>query len=173
MNLKSVLLSWKDKNLRTENIIRKHIPFAEARTIGILFHADEESHINIVSKLVNQLEHDHKKVKVLGYATQPISVSNKLIMSEFTKKDITGSGQIKNEKVNEFIHAEFDYLFCLHTENFPPFNYILQRSHARCRVGRFEAEHTPLYEFMIDTPPGTLLVSLLNQILHYLKEIKH
>ena len=172
MNLKTFFLHWQNKHLKPEPVLRKNTPFAKATSIGILFHADDEQRINAVARLVGQLEQEHKKVKVLAYTTRPISVSNKLTMKEFVKKDVSALGTIRTEPVREFINTEFDYLFCLHTEPFLPFDYILLRSHARCRVGRYEPGSPSYYDLMIEVPEGTLLKPLIEQMLTYVKKFQ-
>jgi hypothetical protein len=172
MNLKEIALSWQNKKASGRTAAgRENVPFAQATSIGILFHADAESHINTVAGWVQQLEKDHRKVKVMAFASQLLSIGNRLTLSEFTNKDISTLGEIRQKAVQDFMRQEFDYLFCLHNQAFLPFDYIMLRSHAKCRVGRFEENKTGLYELMIEMPECTPLSDLLTPMLDLVRKM--
>jgi hypothetical protein len=170
MNVKETLLLWFSKLSKATTLPRKNIPFTEAKNIGILFHADEETHIRVIVELVKVLEAEQKKVKILAYTSQILSIGNKLTLSEFTKKDITSSGKIKSEVVKDFIKEPFDYLFCIYNQTFIPFDKIMADSHAYCRVGRFEEDKTRFYELMVVHLDEQPLQSLSEQMIFFVKK---
>ena len=124
--IKNIFLNYKGK----ATIARKeHCTYSEATNIGILYNADEFG-IEMIKKLEELLKTDGKDVARIGYADKPSE--DTLI---FHKKDISGTGAIKKNKLTIFINQTFDFLISLDTLENINYKYVLALSKAICKVG--------------------------------------
>lgn len=128
--IKNIFLNHKGKPTIAT---KEHCTYSEARNIGILYNADEFG-IEVINKLEELLKNDGKDVARIGYADKPSE--DKLV---FHKKDISGTGNIKNDNLSFFINQKFDFLVSLDTSENINYKYILALSKAICKVG-FETE---------------------------------
>jgi hypothetical protein len=142
--------------IRTTNQLKKNkaqrasTPYKQASTVGILFSVEDKKKHDDIKELIHKLEHDGKKVQVLEYL--PNKKDNYEFMFDFfTLKDISFWGKIESEKTLRFSDTAFDYLFCVDLEPNPMLLYLMARSKAKCRVGRFHEGEEPFFEFMIDS----------------------
>jgi hypothetical protein len=162
-------------NIRTINQLKKNkslrasIPYKQALTVGVLFTVEDKKKHDDIKEFIHKLEQDGKKVQVLEYL--PIKKDNYEFMFDFfTIKDISFWGKIESEKTLKFSDTPFDYLFCIDTERNPMVLYLLARSKAKCRVGRFQDQEKSFFEFMIDSPGGTK--NLIDGIYKYTAQLK-
>jgi len=162
-------------NIRTNNQLKKNktlranIPYKQALTVGILFSVEDKKKHDDIKEFIHKLEHDGKKVQVLEFL--PVKKDNyEFLFDFFTVKDISFWGKIESEKTLEFSDTPFDYLFCLDTERNPMLLYLLARSKAKCRVGRFHENEKSFFEFMIDSEANTK--NLIDGIYKYTAQLK-
>ena len=161
--------------IRTGNQLKKNkatrasTPYKQAATVGILFSVEDKKKHDDIKDLIHKLEHDGKKVQVLEFL--PNKKENYEFMFDFfTIKDISFWGKIESEKTLKFSDTAFDYLFCLDTEPSPMLLYLMARSKAKCRVGRFHEGEEPFFEFMIDSKEHTK--SLIDGMYKYTTQLK-
>jgi hypothetical protein len=162
-------------NLRTNNQLKKNkslrasIPYKQALTVGVLFTVEDKKKHDTIKEFIHKLEQDGKKVQVLEYL--PVKKDNYEFMFDFfTIKDISFWGKIESEKTLKFSDTPFDYLFCMDTERNPMVLYLLARSKAKCRVGRFQDHERSFFELMIDSAGGTK--NLIDGIYKYTSKVK-
>lgn len=162
-------------NIRTNNQIKKNkslrssIPYKQALTVGVLFTVEDKKKHDDIKEFIHKLEQDGKKVQVLEYL--PVKKDNYEFMFDFfTIKDISFWGKIESEKTLKFSDTPFDYLFCMDTERNPMVLYLLARSKAKCRVGRFQDKEKSFFELMIDSNGGTK--NLIDGIYKYTAQLK-
>lgn len=162
-------------NIRTQNQLKKNkslrtnIPYKQALTVGVLFTVEDKKKHDDIKEFLHKLEHDGKKVEVLEYL--PVKKENYEFMFDFfTVKDISFWGKIESEKTLKFADTPFDYLFCMDTDRNPMVLYLLARSKAKCRVGRFHDQEKSFFELMIDSTGGTK--SLIDGIYKYTAQLK-
>lgn len=162
-------------NIRTNNQLKKNkslrssIPYKQALTVGVLFTVEDKKKHDDIKEFIHKLEQDGKKVQVLEYL--PVKKDNYEFMFDFfTIKDISFWGKIESEKTLKFSDTPFDYLFCMDTERNPMVLYLLARSKAKCRVGRFQDQEKSFFELMIDSNGGTK--NLIDGIYKYTSKVK-
>lgn len=162
-------------NIRTNNQLKKNkslrssIPYKQALTVGVLFTVEDKKKHDDIKEFIHKLEQDGKKVQVLEYL--PIKKDNyEFLFDFFTINDISFWGKIESEKTLKFADTAFDYLFCLDTERNPMVLYLLARSKAKCRVGRFQDQEKSFFELMIDSTGGTK--NLIDSIYKYTAKVK-
>ncbi len=168
--MKINLLKIRTKNqLKKNKTLRASIPYKKAISIGLLFSVEDRQKHDHIKELIHKLEHDGKKVQVLEYL--PNKKENyEFLFDFFSAKDISLWGKIESAKTLLFSDTPFDYLFCLDTERNPMVLYLLARSKALCRVGRFEGSEKSFFEFMIDSEKNTK--ALIDGIYKYTTQLK-
>jgi len=168
--IQSFFLNLKNKKAAAEKTtLRKNIPYAEAKQVGILFINEREEDYAVINKFVQRLTKEGKKITALTYFERVQSNGYDFYFDSFSKEQISATGVITSEKVDRFIETDFDYLFCINRYSFLPFDHILLRSKARCRVGMYLEEKPECFELMIRPKPEDTLQSLIEQLIKYLE----
>ena len=72
-------------------------------------------------------------------------------------------------QVNEFVERRFDYLYCISLHPFPVFDFIMERSQAKCRIGKYDINHINSYDLMVEPSSDNDSVELILQMIHYTK----
>ena len=128
--IKNIFLNHKGKPAEAS---KEHLSYTESSNIGILYNADEFVK-EVIDKLEELIKNDGKNVARIGFAEKP--TEDNLI---FSKKDISGTGTIKNDNLTFFINQSFDFLLSLDTSGNINYKYVLALSKSICKVG-FETE---------------------------------
>lgn len=151
---------------------RGSISFEKSRTIGILYDATEERNYEIVKTYVKRLRDDFRKdVLALGYYNGlelPPMRFSKLGMDFFTKKSLNWHYKPNHPMVSKFIHTGFDILIHLNLEKNFPLRYICALTDAKFKIGKFEKNHQPVYDFMIKPKEKLTLMQMIDLVNHYL-----
>lgn len=140
---------------KTSEVNRLTPNYTQAQQIGVVFFQKEALNNAHLIKFWQKLKNDHKQISVLIYSEKPIDLHYPFDYVNLTDKDISTLGEIKSASVLEFLAKDFDFLYCLNMEESPVFEQILQRSQAKCRVGKFFEKYT--------SPPLELMISLQSQ----------
>jgi hypothetical protein len=166
--ISNLTLKWRNKySVRyAEKLQRKTLNFVDAKAIGILAHISEDSDYQILESLIKKLQAEGKNVKILAYHAQPVDIVNSLKYSFFTPDDLTVTGKIKTEEATDFINTKFDYLYCLNNTSSEVTDYIMLRSKALCRIGKYIPNKDYCFELMIHTT-GESLEELSQQLLYF------
>ncbi|MFM7016395.1 MAG: DUF6913 domain-containing protein [Bacteroidota bacterium] len=153
------------------------IPFDKAETIGIIYDSTNEAHYEMVRKYVKDLrENFHKDVLALGYFDQnelPTLRFSKLGLDFFTRKDLNWFYKPISGIVKRFVEREFDILIDLHLGNQIPFKYVVASSRAKFKIGKYSKNAVRHYNFMLSVNEQTQLPAFIEQVNHYLKQIKN
>jgi hypothetical protein len=158
------LKSRTSRQLRKNKAQRGSIPYKKALTVGVIFTiADRQKH-DQVKEFIHKLEQDGKKVRVISFLPEKRE-NHEFLFDFFTIKDVTVWGKITSHNALQFSETPFDYLYYLDTEPNPLILYLLARSQAKCRVGRFWISGEPYFELMIDSVGNTR--SLIDGIYKY------
>ena len=92
-----------------------------------------------------------------------------------TYRDIQLWGTITHPQAQDFLNTSFDYLFQVDLVGHPVLDYLLARSHAKCRIGYYDTLRTSLFEMMItlnkETNSGGIY-ALTAQMIHYTQLLK-
>ncbi|MES2732269.1 MAG: hypothetical protein V4714_10985 [Bacteroidota bacterium] len=166
------LLLRVQKALRDSVVSRGAIGFGRAKNIGILFDANfEGKDAQAINMFYKRLRDEGKNVKSLTYFPQERSSPFDFKFDFFTSKDLTMLGDLKTEVVDRFVNTDFDYLYCINSVSFLPFDYILAQSKARFRVGVYQEEKSELFELMINPLEGQDLASIIDQMFSFSRRI--
>lgn len=170
-------LDFKNKKYKGENApLRTNINYNQAKSVGILFTTENLESIEALSNFIKHLQQDGKQVKALTYQNTKNKESNLKSVNfnhhVVTEKDISLLGEVKSFLVDDFVKAEFDYLFCVTLKPLEVFEDILLKSRAKCRVGKFIEDANNL-ELMIKLNDNEGTDVLIQQMYYYVKTIKN
>jgi hypothetical protein len=146
-----------------------------AKTVGILFTADNAVSYDRVILFVNELtEKRNIKVLSIGY------VENKKDIDQFPEqtgfrffsaKQCNWYGRPKDHSVDYFIEKDFDILLDLNLNDTIAIDFVVGMSKAKYKVGRLKPS-TRMYDMMIDVNKNNTLDNLISQIELYLSMFK-
>ncbi|MFN8352780.1 MAG: hypothetical protein U0U25_15030 [Flavobacteriales bacterium] len=141
--------------------------------VGIVYFAeDEKAHMdvrNYVKKMKDEL--GLHKIQCLGYfdgKELPFHLHAKLNFDAFCQKDLNWYRIPGGNTVNNFIAEEHDVLIDLTMDDHLPLQYIVAKSRARFKVGRFTEANKRFLDMMIDTAGAHSLPQLITNIDRYL-----
>ena len=141
--------------------------------VGIVYFAeDEKAHMdvrNYVKKMKDEL--GLHKIQCLGYfdgKELPFHLHAKLNFDAFCQKDLNWYRIPGGNTVNNFIAEEHDVLIDLTMDDHLPLQYIVAKSRARFKVGRFTEANKRCLDMMIDTAGAHSLPQLIANIDRYL-----
>jgi len=161
--------------MRTRSALKKNksrrssVPYAEAKSVGILFTVENTENHHIVKEFIRQLTADGKQTQVLEFL--PRKKNNpEFLFDFFTADDVSVWGNLRSAKAITFADRPFDYLFCLDPQPNPFVLYLLARSKALCRVGKYLPLSEAYFELMIEHN-GTWK-GLLENMLKYTQKLK-
>lgn len=148
---------------------RQMINIEEAKTIGILYNATKPDEIIAISKFVDQLTAEKRKVYVLGYQ----NTKNKEDPGPkfFNKQALNFFEVPSDEKIDQFQKIKPDILICAFLGENLALEYIAASSPAKFRVGAFKHSKKNNLELTINIGTNQDLDYLLQQIHHFLKVI--
>lgn len=150
---------------------RQTVNYQEALNIGILFLAESPEEQQGINRLVSELQKDGKNIKALTFLDKISNNPYYFSHETFTHKNISHTGKIYSAEVEQFINTRFDYLFCVISKPFPIFEYVMRRSQAKCRVGRFFPKQDTCYELMIALPTQANQALLISEMLAFMRKI--
>lgn len=129
--------------------IRSSIPFDDALSFGIIYTTDDKRKHDIVKDLCKQLEAKGKRVNVLTLLPEK-KENFEFLFPYYTKKDFSFFGQLQSHDADKFYAMTFDYLYCLDEVPQPMILYILAKSKAKCRVGKYAEGLEHFFELMVE-----------------------
>jgi hypothetical protein len=124
---------------------------------------------NYVKKMKDEL--GLHKIQCLGYfdgKELPFHLHAKLNFDAFCQKDLNWYRIPGGNTVNNFIAEEHDVLIDLTMDDHLPLQYIVAKSRARFKVGRFTESNKRFLDMMIDTAGAHSLPQLIANIDRYL-----
>lgn len=170
--MKKALLQKKtEKKLREAG--RHKVPgFDHAQKVGVLFTLSTKKHYDETKEFVRILKDCGKQVKTLAF--KPKNSENfELFFDFFTEKDFNFWGKPVSENVVDFLDNPFDYLFCLDDQLHEFTAFMLAHSKAKSRIGIYDSQNDPFFEFMVGKTPHAEKVNYSEQMLNYLQKITH
>jgi hypothetical protein len=147
--------------------------YADTKQVGILFNIQDENSHQALNEMVATLKKDGKQVMALAYFEQEHSNPYNFLFDFFRKKDISSLGKIKSYVVTRFIEHEFDYLYCVNLQTFPPFDYILMNSLAKCRIGKHFIGKESELDLMIDLADTANEADLMRLMLSFTQKLRN
>lgn len=158
--IKKLFLKYKSKSA---NRFTEHCTYQEASRIGVLYNSGEFTK-EIIDELVANLKADEKEVMILGYELDPVEGS-----AFFSKKDISNTGEFKDEKVLSFVAKPFDFLISLDSSENMNYRFVLALCKASCKIGIESQEYYELLHMALkksNTP-----IESIRSVVKYLKMI--
>lgn len=168
--IKEKIFSLYTKRLiKSCRIARTNVGFQQAQNMGILYSADTSKKHETIHHLATQLSNMGKRVTVLCYTKVPKQTPH-CVFSTINHHNLPLWGAITHPKTYSFVNTSFDYLFHVDLEGHPMLDYLLAKSHAKCRVGHYDAARTSLFEIMVTSDKkadGNEIDDLVAQMMHY------
>ncbi len=151
------------------------VGFDEAKKIGLLYDATDDTNYEIVKQYVKTIRSQQKEVLALGYVDKKILPVNKFAqygLDFFTRKNLNWQMIPSNPIVTNFINEKFDILINLNNNKCFPLLYISAVSHSRFRVGRFDKKDVSCYDLMIQVKGEQGIKVFIEEAENYLRQIK-
>jgi hypothetical protein len=149
-------------NNRKPSKDRSAVTWKGAKSIGILFDANEPDHRKRILKYADELRKKGKQVRLLGYLSQH-QEGEEFPFRTFSPKEQDWRYCPKSEEVREFMSQSFDLLFFLGLHSTLWSEYVAALSKAKLRVGP-STEHTYAYDLMIEVPEKAGLPAFITQM---------
>ena len=158
------------KNLPTRQVERSSLSLDQAKSIGILFDGSKPEDRELVLNYAKKLKGQGKKVKLMAYFDSDLKSEN-FTYWHFNKKQVDWALRPKTKEAEDFAQRPFDLLINLSRNAIIPLEYIAALSKARFRVGP-STEKTFCYDLMIEHDSKQDLKVFLQQVVHYLKNMR-
>ena len=154
---------------------RRPIPknLAQARKVAIVYVATDErtfTHVkNYVKRVKEELGISH--IMALGLTDEkvlPNFLHPRLNFEAITHKDLNWYRIPQGSTVQNFIAEEYEVIIDLSLEDRLPIQYIVAKSRARFKVGRFSESNKQILDMMIDIAGAQSISQLIQQVHNYL-----
>lgn len=144
-----------------------------ARKVAIVYVVEDEAAHNHVRNYVKRVKEELgiSNIMALGYSDQkvmPHFLHARLNFDAICQKDLNWYRIPGGNTVNNFIAEEHDVLIDLTMDDYLPLQYIVAKSRARFKVGRFTEGNKRFLDMMIDTAGAHSLPQLISNIDRYL-----
>ena len=146
---------------------------ALARKVAIVYVVEDEAAHNHVKNYVKRVKEELgiSNIMALGYSDQkvmPHFLHARLNFDAICQKDLNWYRIPQGNAVQNFMAEEFEVLIDLTLEDRLPVQYILAKSRARFKVGRWSDSNKKILDMMIDMAGSRSLPQLIQQVHHYL-----
>ena len=133
-----------------------------AKSIGILFDAQNIDEQNLILKYAESLRKKGKKVQLLGYVGDQTELEA-FPFDAYSKKNIDWAGCPKSSQAKDFMDHSFDLLLHIACESNLHTSFISALSKAQLRVGP-SVDNTDCYDLMIGASPSTGIKKFIQQM---------
>jgi len=145
--------------------------FFKAKKIGVIYTWEGETKLEVIDEFVSAMDMAGKEVHIACFFKNLKNVGPQVQDLIITRKDFKLFAGIKSEELRDFITQDFDFLFHLDTESNVFIENVLARSHASCRVGRYDETKKEYYDFMINVGTDHKIEKLCSEMLRYTKQL--
>ena len=152
--------------------VRSITNLTDAKTIGIIYDSTAPDNDIIIAKFAEMLRNKGKAVEVIAYVDDK-KIDHKADVNIFNRKAVNWYSVPIDERVDAFCNKNFDLLICAMTSENKPLEYMAYVSKAKYRVGPFAENKTRFYDLMIQIDGKRDLNYLLQQMVHFLENIKY
>jgi hypothetical protein len=171
--LKKIILN---RNLKRNDRKSSFISISEAKSVGIIFNSTDTTTIQTILECKSSLEKSGKKIIILGVGsknqTLPGSINGDHIKF-ISNKDCNWLGLPRPEAAADFLQTNLDLLFDFSNGDNFILQYILSLSNAKMIIGH-DIEHSGrFYDFIIKKGQQINLKNHIENIFHYLNQIKN
>jgi hypothetical protein len=142
-----------------------------AKSVGIIYSADNIDEVELVKKYIGYLREKGKKVKSLGYLAQkemPTNMKASIDQQCFTQKEVSWYYKPTANIIDTFVNEEFDVVLDLNIGEQLPLTFVASLSRGKCKVGKYSKKNEGLYDVMIETGADNTLKYLLKNVDTYM-----
>ena len=147
----------------------------DAKSVGILFNALDESTYKTVKTYVNKLRSEGiRKVMALGYVDTkvvPAYLPYKVYLDFISKSDLNKFLIPVSSSVDNFLNETYDILIDISEDDCFPMRYMLVMADAKLKVGKCCNEKNEYYDLRIEIEERKTVGYLTEQIDRYLRMI--
>ena len=151
------------------------VSFDDAKKIGIVYNASDESDSDCVKNYVKNVRSNFKKdILAMGFVDKnklPAGQYAQFGLDFFTRKDLNFRMIPSNPIVTNFINEPFDILINLNGRSFP-LRYITAMSRARFKIGSFTNVGTECFDMMVSIEGDPGIKTVIEEIEHFLRLIR-
>ena len=150
------------------------INLKEAKTLGIVYCANNEESTDLVKRYVKFLREYKIKVKAIGYFEEnelPLNVNSTLEFDYITQKDLNFGLQPRGIITSNFLEEEYDILIDVNVENNIVMQYLVHYSKAKFKVGADRLKYKNQFDLTIILKPEEGARQLMKNIDRYLHVI--
>ena len=165
-----------ERELKDQHRDYRSVSFDEAQRIGILYDATNELDYEMIKRFVKETRAQQKEVLALGFYDRkdlPDTRFVKLGLDFFTRRSLNWHLKPRHPRITNFMNAGFDILINLNIEKCFPLKYISAHTRAKFKIGKYDKRNSRICDFMVKTNDDIPVGKLIEQFLHYLKQIKH
>ncbi|MDQ3100000.1 MAG: hypothetical protein M3R08_01320 [Bacteroidota bacterium] len=146
---------------------------ADARKVAIVYVATDEKAFTHVKNYVKRVKEELgiSNIMALGLTDEkvlPNYLHPRLNFEALTHKDLNWYRIPRGSTVENFMAEEFEVIIDLSLEDRLPVQYIVAKSRARFKVGRFSESNKQILDMMIDIAGAQSLSQLIQQVHNYL-----
>ncbi len=141
--------------------------------MAIVYVVEDEASHNHVRNYVKRLKEELgiSTIMALGYSDEkvlPHYLHAKLNFDAICQKDLNWYRIPQGNTVQNFMAEEFEIIIDLTMQDRLPIQYIMAKSRARFKVGRWSESNKKILDMMIDMAGSQSLPQLIQQVHHYL-----
>lgn len=146
---------------------------AMARKVAIVYVVEDETAHNHIRNYVKRIKDELgiSNIMALGYSDEkalPHYLHAKLNFDAICQKDLNWYRIPQGNAVQNFMAEEYDILIDLTLTDRLPVQYIMAKSRARFKVGRWSESNKRILDMMIDMAGAQSLPQLIQQVHRYL-----
>ncbi len=144
-----------------------------ARKVAIVYMVEDEVAHNHVRNYVKRLKEELglSNIMAMGFSdekTMPNFLHAKLNFDAICQKDLNWYRIPQGNAVENFMAEEYEIIIDLTLQDRLPIQYIMAKSRARFKVGRYSESNKKILDMMIDMAGSQSLPQLIQQVHHYL-----
>ncbi|MCR5821951.1 MAG: hypothetical protein K6F85_03415 [Bacteroidales bacterium] len=166
------------RQLKSVKRAKRIVNINDIKNIGVIFILGDESHWNILNHFARAMEHDGKRVKMIGLQPRNLELNYVITHREtyicHEKEDLDFWGVPRDEAISDFVDEHYDLLIdTTSDENFFS-QYIALKTLADLKTVYAETtdEASELYDLIIRGKGQLELKGFFNNIVNYLGKIK-
>lgn len=148
-----------------------------ANSLAIIYNATNATDVELVKSLTHSLHQKNINIYTLGFVKSKTLNETQLSTANnnfFSLKDLNWYGLPNDLCINEFCNLNADILLNFDLDELPQLTYILAKSNAKFKVGRYSQQNETFYDLMINLPAENAnLDELIKQIFNYLQNINY
>lgn len=160
---------------KQKNYLPGKINFEQAKSIGIVYSANEDTDKEALKDFINELNKEAKEVTSIEFSksnnkrpTEMLQTKNKL---HFSKKDLNLLKIPRKTAIHNFVNRQYDVLIELSDPSNLPLHYISAASKAKLKIGPYNPHYSQLFDLMINEPNNSNIQSIIEIVKKYTRNI--